>query len=361
MQWLCPFRWVFWWIVRTYTQTDSGRFAKLLLPLSPGEQKPGRWVTINTIWLHEGPKRNRPQRSFGAFFVCTGATEASDSSHTVGADGVQPGGRAEEDEAPPRWDHYRPTEQQHGSARYQQLTWGLCDAALGSAHGWCCLLVLAFPGECQEEYKDAVPAEKTRVESVELVLPPHTNHQVSTFGGQIMAWMENVATISARCVQTGWTILSSAAPWRTRRCSRSRWVSSFSMSFQLHMLRTPPHRGAQKADGQMTSPGSSHTEWPLRCLSSLTSVWECANHFNWIFLKGHAGPRGAQGKQRLSVESKNMHISMETSMEFHPVSVFLSQVSLVVYLRCRCEADVSPLCCLLGVNVRASHGSQHQT
>ncbi|OWK05433.1 ACOT11, partial [Cervus elaphus hippelaphus] len=42
-----------------------------------------------------------------------------------------------------------------------------------------------------------VPAEKTRVESVELVLPPHANHQGSTFGGQIMAWMENVATIAA--------------------------------------------------------------------------------------------------------------------------------------------------------------------
>ncbi|XP_068599160.1 acyl-coenzyme A thioesterase 11b isoform X2 [Brachionichthys hirsutus] len=51
-------------------------------------------------------------------------------------------------------------------------------------------------GECQE-YQDAVPAEQTRVESVELVLPPHANHQVSTFGGQIMAWMENVATIAA--------------------------------------------------------------------------------------------------------------------------------------------------------------------
>lgn len=44
-----------------------------------------------------------------------------------------------------------------------------------------------------------VPAEKTRVESVELVLPPHANHQGNTFGGQIMAWMENVATIAARC------------------------------------------------------------------------------------------------------------------------------------------------------------------
>uniref|UniRef100_A0A8C8HCU9 Acyl-CoA thioesterase 11 n=1 Tax=Oncorhynchus tshawytscha TaxID=74940 RepID=A0A8C8HCU9_ONCTS len=43
----------------------------------------------------------------------------------------------------------------------------------------------------------AVPAERTRVESVELVLPTHANHQVNTFGGQIMAWMENVATIAA--------------------------------------------------------------------------------------------------------------------------------------------------------------------
>ncbi|XP_032073969.1 acyl-coenzyme A thioesterase 11 isoform X1 [Thamnophis elegans] len=42
-----------------------------------------------------------------------------------------------------------------------------------------------------------VPAEKTRVESVELILPPHANHQGNTFGGQIMEWMENVATIAA--------------------------------------------------------------------------------------------------------------------------------------------------------------------
>ncbi|XP_053325113.1 acyl-coenzyme A thioesterase 11 [Spea bombifrons] len=42
-----------------------------------------------------------------------------------------------------------------------------------------------------------VLALKTRVESVELVLPPHANHQGNTFGGQIMAWMENVATIAA--------------------------------------------------------------------------------------------------------------------------------------------------------------------
>lgn len=52
-----------------------------------------------------------------------------------------------------------------------------------------------------------------------------------------------------------------------------------------------------------------------------------------------------------------MHVTIETSMGFHPVSVFLSQVSLVVNLKCRYEADVSPSCCLLGVNVRASHRS----
>ncbi|XP_032821823.1 acyl-coenzyme A thioesterase 11 isoform X1 [Petromyzon marinus] len=45
--------------------------------------------------------------------------------------------------------------------------------------------------------KELVPAERTRVHSVELVLPPHANHQGNTFGGQIMAWMEAVATISA--------------------------------------------------------------------------------------------------------------------------------------------------------------------
>uniref|UniRef100_A0A8C1NR12 Acyl-CoA thioesterase 12 n=1 Tax=Cyprinus carpio TaxID=7962 RepID=A0A8C1NR12_CYPCA len=37
----------------------------------------------------------------------------------------------------------------------------------------------------------------TRVESIELVLPPHANHHGNTFGGQIMAWMENVATVAA--------------------------------------------------------------------------------------------------------------------------------------------------------------------
>ncbi|XP_044285802.1 acyl-coenzyme A thioesterase 11 isoform X2 [Varanus komodoensis] len=47
------------------------------------------------------------------------------------------------------------------------------------------------------ECTSVVPAKETRVESVELILPPHANHQGNTFGGQIMAWMENVATIAA--------------------------------------------------------------------------------------------------------------------------------------------------------------------
>ncbi|XP_075038221.1 acyl-coenzyme A thioesterase 11 [Mixophyes fleayi] len=47
------------------------------------------------------------------------------------------------------------------------------------------------------ELNGVVLAQKTRVESVELVLPPHANHQGNTFGGQIMAWMENIATIAA--------------------------------------------------------------------------------------------------------------------------------------------------------------------
>lgn len=54
------------------------------------------------------------------------------------------------------------------------------------------------PPDPDKDCSNMVPAEKTRVESVELVLPPHANHQGNTFGGQIMAWMENVATIAAR-------------------------------------------------------------------------------------------------------------------------------------------------------------------
>ncbi|NXU86361.1 ACO12 thioesterase, partial [Xiphorhynchus elegans] len=47
------------------------------------------------------------------------------------------------------------------------------------------------------EEKGAVSTEFTQVQSTELVLPPHANHHGNTFGGQIMAWMETVASISA--------------------------------------------------------------------------------------------------------------------------------------------------------------------
>uniref|UniRef100_M3Y9T7 Acetyl-coenzyme A thioesterase n=1 Tax=Mustela putorius furo TaxID=9669 RepID=M3Y9T7_MUSPF len=49
--------------------------------------------------------------------------------------------------------------------------------------------------KCSNE--GVVPTSGTSVQSIELVLPPHANHHGNTFGGQIMAWMETVATISA--------------------------------------------------------------------------------------------------------------------------------------------------------------------
>ncbi|XP_015278774.1 PREDICTED: acyl-coenzyme A thioesterase 12 [Gekko japonicus] len=49
---------------------------------------------------------------------------------------------------------------------------------------------------CSNE-EDAISTDLTHVQSIELVLPPHANHQGNTFGGQIMAWMETVAAISA--------------------------------------------------------------------------------------------------------------------------------------------------------------------
>uniref|UniRef100_A0A8C9AJ72 Acetyl-coenzyme A thioesterase n=1 Tax=Prolemur simus TaxID=1328070 RepID=A0A8C9AJ72_PROSS len=49
---------------------------------------------------------------------------------------------------------------------------------------------------CDEE-EEMVSTRGTAVQSIELVLPPHANHHGNTFGGQIMAWMETVATISA--------------------------------------------------------------------------------------------------------------------------------------------------------------------
>uniref|UniRef100_A0A8C0F0B1 Acyl-CoA thioesterase 12 n=1 Tax=Bubo bubo TaxID=30461 RepID=A0A8C0F0B1_BUBBB len=59
---------------------------------------------------------------------------------------------------------------------------------------------------CEE---DAVSTELTHVQSIELVQPPHANHHGNTFGGQIMAWMETVASISASRLCRSYPILKS--------------------------------------------------------------------------------------------------------------------------------------------------------
>lgn len=56
------------------------------------------------------------------------------------------------------------------------------------------------------EDKDAVSTDFTHVQSIELVQPPHANHHGNTFGGQIMAWMETVASISARYYSTSYPL-----------------------------------------------------------------------------------------------------------------------------------------------------------
>ncbi|NWU10249.1 ACO12 thioesterase, partial [Cephalopterus ornatus] len=59
------------------------------------------------------------------------------------------------------------------------------------------------------EEEDAVSTELTHVQSIELVLPPHANHHGNTFGGQIMAWMETVASISASRLCCSYPVLKS--------------------------------------------------------------------------------------------------------------------------------------------------------
>ncbi|NXS07544.1 ACO12 thioesterase, partial [Neodrepanis coruscans] len=65
-------------------------------------------------------------------------------------------------------------------------------------------------GDCYTfEEENAVSTELTRVQSIELVLPPHANHHGNTFGGQIMAWMETVASISASRLCRSYPVLRS--------------------------------------------------------------------------------------------------------------------------------------------------------
>ncbi|XP_068837444.1 acetyl-coenzyme A thioesterase [Capricornis sumatraensis] len=68
---------------------------------------------------------------------------------------------------------------------------------------------------CDEE-EGTVSTRGTSVQSIELVLPPHANHHGNTFGGQIMAWMEAVATISASRLCRAHPILKSVDMFKFR-------------------------------------------------------------------------------------------------------------------------------------------------
>ncbi|XP_074138151.1 LOW QUALITY PROTEIN: acetyl-coenzyme A thioesterase [Sminthopsis crassicaudata] len=61
---------------------------------------------------------------------------------------------------------------------------------------------------CEQE-DGMISTGDTSVQSIELVLPPHANHHGNTFGGQIMAWMETVANISASRLCSSHPILKS--------------------------------------------------------------------------------------------------------------------------------------------------------
>ncbi|XP_010861673.1 PREDICTED: acyl-coenzyme A thioesterase 12 [Bison bison bison] len=68
---------------------------------------------------------------------------------------------------------------------------------------------------CDEE-EGTVSTKGTSVQSIELVLPPHANHHGNTFGGQIMAWMEAVATISASRLCRAHPVLKSVDMFKFR-------------------------------------------------------------------------------------------------------------------------------------------------
>uniref|UniRef100_A0A8C7S699 Acyl-CoA thioesterase 12 n=1 Tax=Oncorhynchus mykiss TaxID=8022 RepID=A0A8C7S699_ONCMY len=59
-------------------------------------------------------------------------------------------------------------------------------------------LLQDYRGCSRRDPQSAVSTAFTHVESVELVLPPHANHHGNTSGRQILAWMENAATVAAR-------------------------------------------------------------------------------------------------------------------------------------------------------------------
>ncbi|XP_075693846.1 acetyl-coenzyme A thioesterase [Rhinoderma darwinii] len=74
----------------------------------------------------------------------------------------------------------------------------------------------AFYDADWENDNNKISTDCTHVESIELVLPPHANHQGNTFGGQIMAWMETVANISASRLCRTHAILKSVDMFKFR-------------------------------------------------------------------------------------------------------------------------------------------------
>ncbi|XP_010641133.1 acetyl-coenzyme A thioesterase isoform X1 [Fukomys damarensis] len=75
---------------------------------------------------------------------------------------------------------------------------------------------------CEEEQGDedeGMVTSGTAVQSIELVLPPHANHHGNTFGGQVMAWMETVATIAASRLCRAHTFLKSVDMFKFRGAS----------------------------------------------------------------------------------------------------------------------------------------------
>ncbi|XP_029429915.1 acetyl-coenzyme A thioesterase isoform X2 [Rhinatrema bivittatum] len=68
----------------------------------------------------------------------------------------------------------------------------------------------------QSKENDEISTDYTHVQSIELVLPPHGNHHGNTFGGQIMAWMETVATIAASRLCRAYPTLKSVDMFKFR-------------------------------------------------------------------------------------------------------------------------------------------------
>uniref|UniRef100_A0A8B9FLP9 Acyl-CoA thioesterase 12 n=1 Tax=Amazona collaria TaxID=241587 RepID=A0A8B9FLP9_9PSIT len=62
--------------------------------------------------------------------------------------------------------------------------------------------------------KDGISTDLTHVQSIELIQPPHANHHGNTFGGQIMAWVEKVASISASRLCHSYPVLKSVSMFK---------------------------------------------------------------------------------------------------------------------------------------------------